>query len=131
MVKNMREQFKEPPNKYRPISIKIDYGPSENTLQKLEELFTIQRFCGIIFEPTTAIKKIYPVARNSPSLRHSLGGLMGKHVAGQSPWVMISPPGTIPSGVTPQEFLAMFDNTSGIDSSISGDLTGLFFVPQI
>jgi len=115
----MREEFKDPPNEYRPISIKIEYGPSGNTVQKLEDLFTVQSFGGIVFEPTSGTKKNYGIAKNSPSLRHSLGGLMGKHVAGQSPWVMISPPGTVPSGVTPQDFLTLIANTSGIDSSIS------------
>jgi len=119
----MREYFKDPPNEYRPISIKIEYGPSDNTIQKLEKLFTIQGFGGIMFEPTSETKKIYSIVRNSPSLRHSLAGLMGKHVTGQSPWVMISPPGTIPSGMTPQDFLIFISKTSVIDSSISSEIS--------
>jgi len=47
---------------------------------------------------------------------------MGKHVTGQSPWVMISPPGTTPSGMTPQDFLKFISNTSTIDSSISSEI---------
>jgi len=114
----MREQFKDPPNEFRPISSKLEYGLSDNSVRKLEEVFIVQGFGGIVFRPTSATKKNYAVARNSPTLRHSLGGLMGKHVTGQSPWVMISPPGTIPSGVTPQEFLTLIAN-GGIPLSLS------------
>ncbi len=124
----MREKFKDPPNEFRPISSKLEFGPSDNSVQKLEEIFTVQGFGGILFRPTSATKKNYAVARNSPTLRHSLGGLMGKHVSGQSPWVMISPPGTIPSGVTPQDFLNLIAN-GGIPLSISNG--SLVELPEI
>jgi len=117
----MREEFRDPPNEFRPISINIEYGSSEIAIQKLEKILTVQGFGGIMFKPTSATKKYTGVARNSPSLRHSLGGLIKKIVPGQSPWVMISPPGTIPSGITPTDFLKIFSNKSSSGQSISSE----------
>lgn len=98
-VSELKEQFRNPSSEYRPVAATIRNGASEDIIQKLNVIYNVHGFGGIMFEPTTNKKSEGGFKSTSPSFRHAMGGLQNKHVKGQSPWVMISPPGTRPSGV--------------------------------
>jgi len=98
-VSELKQQFRNPPNEYRPVAAAVRDGASEDIIQKLNVIFNVYGFGGTMFEPTTNRNFVGGLKSASPSFRHAMGGLQNKHVPGQSPWVMISPPGTRPSGV--------------------------------
>lgn len=89
-------QFKNPPNEYRPITGGLAAAASKDRAKELNKIYTVQGFGGSMFLPTGQAKDRRLQLGVSSSNRHAGNGLAATHPYGESPWIMLSPPGTIP-----------------------------------
>ena len=94
--------FKNPPPEYRPIGGADKPLPQANLQQELKTAYDVQGFGGYMFAPSGGVPAApasnaagAPVPVLSMFL-HPGGGLLAAHQDGESPWVMIFPPGTNP-----------------------------------
>jgi hypothetical protein len=97
-----KSNFKNPPSEYRPIGGADKPLPQSDLLGKLKMAYDVQGFGGYMFAPSGGI----PSAQSNSGagapnhvlsmFLHPGGGLLAAHAQGESPWVMIFPPGTDP-----------------------------------
>jgi len=97
-----KSNFKNPPTQYRPIGGADKPLPQVNLQEELKTAYDIQGFGGYMFAPSGGVPPAPTISPAGAPVRvlsmflHPGGGLLGAHSRGESPWVMIFPPGTDP-----------------------------------
>ncbi len=97
-----KDAFRHPASEYRPIAGADKPLPAENLTDHLKTAYDVQGFGGFMFAPSGGVpapQSSGAVGASVPALSmflHTGGGLLAAHAEGESPWVMVFPPGTNP-----------------------------------